>query len=259
VLARLRTYWPGGSTLYIEPFAGSASLFFAIGPERAILSDLNGELIQTMQAIRADVAAVILALRKYRQGESTYYSVRNLSPTQLPGTEAAARFIYLNRNCFNGLYRTNLLGQFNVPYGPPRSGRWDRSAFEELLRQAAQVLQRATLIHADFAATVSRARKGDFVFLDPPYAVGRRRVFREYIPASFGAIDLPRLKECLEALDSRGAKFVITYADCRESRHLLGTWNPRRIWTRRNIAGFAGQRRGHYELVATNSITGDSL
>jgi DNA adenine methylase len=93
---------------------------------------------------------------------------------------------------------------------------------------------------------------GDFVFLDPPYAMAGRRVFREYSPGSFKGTDLPRLKRTLQSLDSKGALFVITYTDSIESRKLLRKWNRSRMWVRRNIAGFAADRRGYYEMLATN-------
>jgi DNA adenine methylase len=157
--------------------------------------------------------------------------------------------LYLNHFCFNGLYRTNLLGQFNVPYGPPKNGAWLNEAS---IIAAGNALQTCELLHADFEETLRQVRKGDFVFLDPPYAVNRRRVFREYLPSSFSGGDLPRLGRALESLHSRGAAFVITYADSIESRGLFKKWNRSRLWVRRNIAGFAADRRGYYELLATN-------
>ncbi len=178
-----------------------------------------------------------------------YYKIRQLDPADLPSAELAARFLYLNHFCFNGLYRTNLSGRFNVPYGPPKNGAPPN---ETSIEDAARALQAAELLHADFEETLDQAQAGDFVFLDPPYAVNRRRVFREYLPGSFNNPDLGRLKRALEALDSRGAAFLITYADSAESRKLLAQWKRSRLYVRRNIAGFAADRRSYYELLATN-------
>jgi DNA adenine methylase len=244
---KLSQYWTGGR--YIEPFAGSACLFFELEPDEAVLGDLNWELTQALEALQSDVEQVLGILRNLPVGEKAYYTLRLRDPKKLHRYELAARFLYLNRYCFNGLYRTNLLGQFNVPYGPPRSGL---GVNEELIRSAAQLLKRATIIHGDFESTASLARKGDFVYLDPPYFVSSRRVFREYQPSSFSADDLLRLQALLFSLERKGVSFVITYADSAEARKLLRPWRPRRIRSRRNIAGFASDRRFSYELLATN-------
>jgi DNA adenine methylase len=248
-LPKLRDLWGAGYTRYVEPFAGSASLFFDIEPQSAVLGDLNWELITALRSIRRDVELVLQCLRRIPLGEHNYYKVRGQDPTRLSPSELAARFLYLNHFCFNGLYRTNLKGQFNVPYGPPKN---DSAIREDAIIAAAKALQTTELLHADFEETLNQAQHGDFVFLDPPYVMNGRRVFREYLPGSFKGTDLPRLKRVLRALDSKGAAFVITYADSVESRKLLGKWNRTRMWVRRNIAGFASDRRGYYEMLATN-------
>ena len=248
-LPRLRKLWGNGYARYVEPFAGSASLFFDLQPRAAILGDLNSELIIALTAIRRDVHLVLQCLRRSPIGEKNYYKIRQVDPRNLSAAELAARFLYLNHFCFNGLYRTNLSGRFNVPYGPPKNGAPPNEAS---IADAARALQTAELLHADFEETLSQAQSGDFVFLDPPYAVDRRRVFREYLPGSFNNDDLRRLKRMLETLDSKGVAFVITYADSLESRKLLASWKRSRLWVRRNIAGFAADRRSYYELLATN-------
>jgi DNA adenine methylase len=248
-LPRLRELWGAGHARYVEPFAGSASLFFDLRPPSAILGDLNSELMSALRALRRDVELVLQCLRRLPVGEASYYKIRQLDPAKLSAPELAARFLYLNHFCFNGLYRTNLSGQFNVPYGPPKNGA---HLNESAIVAAAETLQAAELLNADFEETVDRVQAGDFVFLDPPYAVSRRRVFREYLPSSFNSVDLPRLGRTLEALDAKGATFVITYADSVESRKLLARWRRSRLWVRRNIAGFAADRRSYYELLATN-------
>jgi DNA adenine methylase len=251
IVSRLRKFWSGGQR-YIEPFAGSACLFFELEPAEALLGDLNWELILTMRAIQHDHGRVLEALRRLPTGEAWYYKIRSLDPRNLAELEIAARFLYLNRYCFNGLYRTNSSGSFNVPYGPPRSGF---PVNETSISEASRVLRGALLLHADFEQTVSHAKSGDFVYLDPPYALSARRMFSEYLPGSFSTADLDRLGGLLLRLQRTGAAFVITYADSLEARRLLAEWHPRRIWTRRNIAGFSSKRRGSYELLATNIET----
>jgi DNA adenine methylase len=248
LLPVLEQYWTSGFSRYIEPFAGSSCLFFHLEPQSAILGDVNTELIGAMRAIRLDAPRVIECLRRIPKGKRSYYKARRAMPAQLGVFEAAARFLYLNSLCFNGLYRTNGDGQFNVPYCPPGH----KTVPESLLLEASKHLRRATLVQGDFEDTVVDATDGDFVYLDPPYAVSRRRVFSQYGPTLFGARDLLRLRRALRRLDRRGAKFVVSYADCSEARETFRTWTVQRVRTRRNIAGFTGDRRGSYELLATN-------
>jgi DNA adenine methylase len=164
--------------------------------------------------------------------------------------QKAARFIYLNRHCFNGLYRTNLAGQFNVPRGC-KTGNVPQ---EEVFWRCSRALRSATLLAADFEETMNHVRANDFVYLDPPYHVTNRRVFRDYIPGSFGAADLQRLSLALNAVHSVGAKFLLSYADCSDARSLFGGWHVRRITVARNIAGFAGNRKRAVELMVSNYI-----
>jgi DNA adenine methylase len=248
LLPILERYWTGGFSRYIEPFAGSSCLFFHLEPTSAILGDINGELIGALRAVRLDAPRVIECLRRLPRNEGCYYRIRRVNPAQLCPFEAAARFLYLNSLCFNGLYRTNTAGGFNVPYCPPGH----KTVPAHLLIEASERLRRAALVHGDFEDTVSVATGGDFVYLDPPYAVSRRRVFSEYGPTLFGARDLARLRKALRTLDRRGVKFVVSYADCSEARAAFKAWTLQRVRTRRNIAGFTGDRRGSYELLATN-------
>jgi DNA adenine methylase len=167
----------------------------------------------------------------------------------LSEVELAARFLFLNRLCFNGIYRTNSSGKFNVPYGQPK--RPPRINIEALLA-ISHGLKRATLLHSDFENILQEAQQGDFVYLDPPYALSKRRVFAEYHPDSFSDIDLERLDEALCDLQKRQVHFVVSYADCAEGRKLVSRWKWRRVRTKRNVAGFIYHRRSAYELIASN-------
>jgi DNA adenine methylase len=183
------------------------------------------------------------------EGKDPYYIIRGWDRQDLSKIEAAARFLYLNHYCFNGLYRTDLKGRFNVPLGKSRS----KKPFDvALLTAGAKALSTATIIQGDFEQTLAMARPGDFVYLDPPYIVKSRRVFSEYWKGSFCNEDLQRLALSLRQLNDKGIYFLITYADSAEARRLLAPWHYRRIRTRRNIAGFAGARRNAYELLANN-------
>jgi DNA adenine methylase len=249
LLPELRRHWVGQTSRYIEPFCGSACLFFEVEPQDAILSDINKELITTYRAIRAQPSKVIECLSRFPITEAHYYKTRLVDPCTLSDIEVAARFLFLNRLCFNGIYRTNLKGHFNVPFGLPKSTvKFD---FDTILTMSA-LLSRASLLHSDFEVVLGEAESGDFVYLDPPYAVAKRRVFAEYHPDSFTIEDIKRLRAALADLDRRGVHFVVSYADSAEGRLLVAGWDYRRVSTRRNVAGFAGHRRTAYELMASN-------
>lgn len=245
----LREYWTDKYETYIEPFCGSACLFFCLSPNTAVLGDINEELISAYRQIKTDPERVIEAIRRLPPANSAYYSVRQQDPKLLSDVEAAARFIYLNHHCFNGLYRTNLIGQFNVPLGRPKL---PRKIDEAAIRQAAQKLRSAYLIGGDFLQTLDYAGKGDFVYLDPPYVTSKDSTFREYGPKPFGTSDLEQLGSELNRLHNRKTKFIVSYLDTALARRVLSRWTIRTLYARRNIAGFTGSRRKVREILATN-------
>ena len=260
LVRRLAEYWTGGDTRYVEPFAGSARLFFEIEPRTALLGDINVGLIEMYQVVRDSPRDLHAALQNWANEEGEYYRVRALDPDSLGRTTRAARFVYLNRFCFNGLFRTNGSGRFNVPYGGIKSGRLPSLCELEV---AGALLSRAELIPGDFANVLGKVERGDFVYMDPPFSVSSRRVFREYDPASFGPSDLRRFRTALEDLDRLGATFLLSYDDCTEGEILADGYRSTRVATRRHIAGFAGSRRAASELLVTNSsnrnVRGKSL
>lgn len=248
-ISRLRPFWRPTYARYVEPFAGSCSLFFALAPREAILADKNAELIETYSTVREEAGDIYDRVAAIPRTQDVYYHLRGQCPATLTRTERAIRFIYLNRNCFNGIFRTNSRGDFNVPFASSRVGAFvTRDEFVA----AATALCRAKLYATDFGSTLRHVRADDFVYLDPPYVVQSRRVFREYGARVFGPKDIERLRRHLCRIDSRGAHFVVSYADCQEARVLAKDWISYRIRLRRHIAGFASARRLAYELLITN-------
>jgi DNA adenine methylase len=164
-VARYLDLLPSQFNRYIEPFLGSGALFFAMRPRTAILADLNADLIATYVAIQEDWKPVVRILGRYDREHSRkfYYLVRGSRPETLHGR--AARFIYLNRTCWNGLYRVNTRGEFNVPVGTKEKVLLDADDF----CQASVLLKRATLMASDFGQVVCQAGRGDLIFADPPY------------------------------------------------------------------------------------------
>lgn len=250
LIRRLTDYWDPAFQRYVEPFAGSSALFFAIRPARAVLADKNSELIRAYEVVRKHPTKLHNRLLSIPRCKEEYYDLRSQDPTKLSPFQQAVRFLYLNRFCFNGLYRTNSSGQFNVPFSPNKTG-----GFPSLkqFQSCAKVLENADLHAWDFGTTLRYVQKGDFVYLDPPFAVESRRVFREYGARSFTKRDLVRLADHLQKIDKRKATFVVSYADCTEARQILSGWKRQRVRVRRNIAGFSGARRTAYELIITNA------
>ena len=248
-IPRLREFWNADYERYVEPFAGSACFFFSLCPRKALLADKNADLIETFELVRDAPGRVYDRVVAIPRTQERYYLERARKPAALTPIQRAVRFIYLNRNCFNGIYRTNRSGQFNVPFATSRAGVFVTR--EEFL-EASKSLQRATLRAWDFGTTLRHVREGDFVYLDPPYVVASRRVFREYSERPFCADDLYRLGEHLTKMHDRKAAFLVSYADCSEARALAQNWFSCRMRVRRHIAGFAAARKTAYELLITN-------
>lgn len=234
---------------YIEPFAGSACLFFDLQPENSILGDINVELIQAYEQIKSNITDLLFLLGQASNSKNEYYRLRAVQPELLSPPERAARFIYLNRYCFNGLYRTNLAGKFNVPYGGEKSGKLPSP---ELLMGCHRTLQNTTLVPGDFEKTLDLAQTGDFVYMDPPYSVASYRVFKEYTPAPFSKEDISRLRVWMDRLTDLGVEFLVSYADCQESEDLRKDYECRMVLTRRHIAGFVSKRKEISEVMISN-------
>ena len=250
LLPILQTFWTKKHKRYIEPFAGSACLFFAIKPPKAILGDLNPELIATYIEVKYRIAAVLRELKKLRPAnEREYKRLRAIDISTLTPPARAARFIYLNRFCFNGIYRTNLLGQFNVPYSGDRCGNVPS---DELFKKCSKRLRRVRFINKDFATVLTHANKGDLVYMDPPFAVRARRIFREYDPSTFTHKDIARLRSWMERLDARNINFVVSYAESDEADVLRKGFSYEVVTVRRHIAGFAAHRALTNELLISN-------
>jgi DNA adenine methylase len=247
-LDALAAFWGDRFERYIEPFVGSACLFLKIKPKTAILADLNSTLIQTYRAIRTRPLAIAEALYAIPRNSTTYYEVRRRVTSAGNAVERAAFFVYLNRNCFNGIYRTNMNGEFNVPFGADQ-GQYPRPCDFET---TAKLLKKAKLLAGDFGATLRLLRRNDFVYLDPPFAATGVRTFIEYGKRSFGADDLDRFSRHLHRIDRHGAFFLVSYADCARARKIARNWNSKTIQVRRQIAGFATKRQMAGELLITN-------
>lgn len=193
---------------YHEPFLGGGSIFFFLAPKgNAFLSDLNGELIDTYKAIKEDPDAVIALLEKYHNTSDDYYQVRAYTPRNR--AETAARFIFLNQTSFNGIYRVNTKGEYNVPYG----NRTKIFLEPEKIRAASKMLHSATLSTGDFDCVRETLSPGDLVFLDPPYTVSHNHNgFIKYNQKLFSLEDQHRLKRLISFIKEKDAFYILTNA-----------------------------------------------
>ena len=248
-IPRLLSDIPSHFDRYVEPFAGSACLFFELQPAAALLADINKQLIDTYEQLRQWPEEVITELSSLQCDEADYYRIRAADQTTMSGPARAARFIYLNRFCFNGLYRTNRSGRFNVPFGGQRGGRLPPP---QTLRDCAAALRHVTLSATSFEETLAEVKSGDFVYLDPPYSIRSRRVFNGYAGAAFGTEQLTLLRSHLQRLDSMGVSFLVSYGQSAEAAALGAGFRSRQIVVQRQIAGFATNRRKARELIITN-------
>jgi DNA adenine methylase len=251
LLSKLKTFWTGRHERYVEPFAGSACLFFALNPKKALLGDLNPELISTYVEVKYRLDAVLKELATLPPWDKgVYLRLRSLDTSDLGAPTRAARFIYLNRFCFNGIYRTNLAGQFNVPYSGKRCGAL---LGEEVFQKCSRNLRRARFVRGDFERVLKHAKRGDLVYMDPPYAVQARRVFRQYDPSTFTHDDIARLRSWMERLNRAGIDFVVSYAESEEADILKKGFSFETVAVRRNVAGFAAHRAMTNELLISNT------
>jgi DNA adenine methylase len=239
------------SRLYREPFLGAGSLFFALRPNRAVLSDANEHLIKCYEYVRDDSKTVARYLRQHlgRTSQAYYYEVRERYNKSQYSAAQAARFIYLNKTCFNGIFRVNRRGQFNVPYGwkePPAIPNTNQ------LRKIAGALKGATLRASSFATVLADVSPRDFLYLDPPYPpLNETAYFTHYTTGRFNKIDQEWLAGWVRKLVGIGCLFMMTNADTDKIRRLYRGFRFTRLPVTRFVTCKA-EREIVRELVVTN-------
>ncbi|MGF2733778.1 DNA adenine methylase [Marinobacter sp. DUT-1] len=236
---------PSFTGRYIEPFLGSGAIFFYLQPADALLSDTNEELIETFLAIQNDWMSVLRLLEEHHKNhcKEYYYKVRSNLPSG--SIDTAARFIYLNRTCWNGLYRVNLRGQFNVPIGTKTKVLLDTDRFDLV----SESLKKATIMNQDFEETINAAKRGDFLFIDPPYTVKHNHNgFIKYNEKLFSWDDQMRLKNAITRAVDRGAMALITNASHDSIKDLYRDFIqiPKK---RKNAISGKSEFRGHYDEI----------
>lgn len=249
IVARL----PRKMGTYYEPFVGGAAVFFALAEqgrfERAVLADRNRDLIEVYQAIQKDVEGLIevLGSKPYENSEKAYYRIRSEKPKSL--VARAARIIYLNKTGYNGLYRVNSKGEFNVPFG-----RYAKPNICDAprLRAVAQLLRKVKLVVGDFEEVCQSAGKDDAVYLDPPYLpLSRTANFASYHSERFGVDEHERLARVFGELAARGVSVLLSNSDTEETRRIFAEFVVEEVSAARAINSNAAGRGKITEILVS--------
>lgn len=252
LLPALSRHIPSQYDTYIEPFLGGGAVFFYLRPSKAVLSDSNPELINCYQVVKTKVDSLIQVLQSYKYDRDFFYELRATPLDTLDSVERAARLVYLNRTCFNGLYRVNKQGEFNVPFGNYTN---PKICDPELLRSASYCLQPAMIVEGDYASVLQEfANPGDFIFLDPPYyPVSEYADFKRYTKESFYEEDHVRLSQEFHRLYSRGAMPLLTNSNCEFTRRLYQDFAYEVVDSKRFINCNGSRREDGQDLIVVGT------
>jgi DNA adenine methylase len=254
LLSELVKRIPADYASYFEPFLGGGALFFYLQPKKAILTDINQDLMNCYQVIQNNVEPLIQDLRKHRYEEEYYYLTRRID--RLPeysswtSIERASRFIFLNKTCYNGLYRVNSKGQYNVPFGRYTN---PKIVDAENLRACSQVLQDATLISDSFLGIEGQITADDFVYFDPPYIpLNTTSNFTSYSKGGFDTSMQIALRDLCERLNSRGVRFMVSNSSAPLVRELYQNFKIDFVNASRAINSSGAKRGKIKEVIITN-------
>ncbi|MDR6632582.1 DNA adenine methylase [Phyllobacterium sp. 1468] len=243
-------HFPRSFRSYVEPFAGSAAFLFQLGIKGSKLNDLNTDVTDFYRYASLRGKEFFDRFAAIPRERSTYYDARNAIKFLPRSFERSVLFFYLNRNCFNGIYRVNKSGHFNVPYSDRRVSPYP--SLEQFL-QATELIQSADIQNTDFETFCDNyVESGDFVFLDPPYYNDEGRVFNEYQVRPFDMADFSRLQNVLDRIDRKGAHFLLSFPETEITKSLSQVWETHRLLVRRTVAGNPVMRRNTCELLISN-------
>lgn len=257
--------WAGGKTqllpellkripkeygVYFEPFIGGGALYFAISPDQAVIADINEDLVNVYNVVRKNPNELINALSEFKNNKEFYYEVREQEQEGLSDIARAARLVYLNRTCFNGLYRVNKSGKFNVPFANYANPNIVQSS---KILAASDVLHNTDIHHAGFEKVLVKAKAGDFIYLDPPYyPKDVYSDFKRYNKEQFHKNDHERLAQLYNKLDERGCYIMLSNSDTPFTRELYKNWRVDTVYAKRLINKDASKRGEITEIIVTN-------
>jgi DNA adenine methylase len=245
---------PENYNRYFEPFIGGGALFFELQPDNAYISDMNEELINLYQVVRDNVDELVADLQKHDISKEYFMEIRNIDRTEeyenWSDIQKASRFIYLNRTCFNGMYRVNSKGEFNVPFGHYKN---PRILDENNLINCSNLLQRTEIKHADFSEILKKVKKDDFVYFDPPYVpLSETSSFTSYTKDGFDMDMQFKLRDVCDELDTMGVKFLLSNSDTKLVNELYENYNIKKVFASRQINANADGRGKITEVLVRN-------
>lgn len=245
---------PKSYNRYFEPFIGGGALFFELQPEQAYISDMNEELINLYSVVRDNVYELIKDLSKHEVSKEYFLEIRNIDRTEqyteLSDVERASRFIYLNRTCFNGMYRVNSQGQFNVPFGHYKN---PRIIDENNLLNCSELLKKTEIKCADFSEILTKVKKGDWVYFDPPYVpLNDTSSFTSYTKDGFDINMQFKLRDVCDELDNKGVKFMLSNSDTKLVNELYVNYEIKKVFASRQINANADGRGKITEVLVRN-------
>lgn len=257
LLPSIKPMLPKRITSYCEPFVGGGAVLFDLQPKRAIVNDINSDLILVYTVIRDNVEALIELLETYPNEEGFYYELRNIDREQekydkLSEIEKAARVIFLNKTCYNGLYRVNNAGEFNSPFGKYKNPNIVNAP---ILRAVSAYFNSSeiTFSTADFELVLEQVRRGTFVYLDPPYdPVSDTSSFTGYSKGGFSREQQIQLRECCDRLNARGVKFMLSNSATDFIREQYSNYHITIVQAKRAINSVASKRGDVDEVIITN-------
>lgn len=260
LLSEIKKYTPNKFYTYFEPFVGGGAVLFELQPKQAVINDINRELVNLYSVIQNNVEELINKLSDsnlYSNTSECYYRIRELDRepkeyNKLTGIDKAARVLYLNKTCYNGLYRVNSMGEFNSPFGSYKN---PNIVNEITLRAVNKYFNDANIkfLNTDFEKAVKNAKKEDFVYFDPPYApISKTSNFTGYNESGFGETEQIRLKKLCDKLNEKGVKFLLSNSDCEFIRNLYKDYNIVTIRAKRTINSNGNNRGAISEVLIRN-------
>lgn len=256
LLTEIKKYIPDEYNTYIEPFFGGGAVLFDIKPKKAVINDINDEIINVYKTIKDNPKELIKKLKTYKNEEDVYYEIRNLDRTDkyntLSNIEKASRIIYLNRTCFNGLYRVNSKGQNNVPYGKYKN---PTICDEKNINNISSYFNKnnVEIKNLDFEKVLELAKEGDFVYLDPPYdPLTETASFVSYSKDGFDRKDQERLKKYCDLLTKNNVKFLLSNSSTDFIKELYKDYTIIEVNATRNISADTKGREKVKEVLIKN-------
>lgn len=239
---------------YFEPFIGGGAVFLNISPQKAYISDINSELINMYKVIKDNPHELMLDLSKHKNTKEYFEYIRALDRVkdfiEYPAIQRASRFIFLNKTCFNGLYRVNNKGYFNVPFGNYKNPQFVK---EDNLLMCSQLLQNTIIKCADFSAIKNRVQPKDFVYFDPPYLpINETSNFTSYTKDGFNIDMQIKLKALCDRLTNKGVYFLLSNSDTTTINELYSKYNIQKIFANRTINSKSSKRGKITELLIKN-------